>query len=76
MKKFSENLNQHELQPTESYGESIRSRRRERGITLTELSEKTSVSRQQITNVELGLDDLTEPQKTSIDDFIRKQRII
>jgi len=69
MEKFSENINQRELQPTEIYGESIRSRR-------TELSEKTSVSRRKLAGVELGLDDLTEPEKARIQEFIKKQRII
>ncbi len=58
------------------YGENLKRRRKERGITTIEFAEKTGVSREDVENSELGLADLTAPQKKRIEKFLRRQRII
>ena len=76
MEKLSEQLNQCEHQLIQICGEVLKSKRKERGITLIELSKKTGVSRKAIADFELGIGDLTAPQKVTIHEFVQKQRII
>ena len=58
------------------YGETLKRRRRERGITIIELVERTGVSRGNIEDVERGILNLTLAQKQRIKKFLRRQRII
>jgi len=58
------------------YGEILRRRRRERGITLTELAERTGVSPKDIESAERGVLHLSPAQKQRIKKFLRRQRII
>jgi len=58
------------------YGENLLQRRKERGITMIELFERTGVTCKEIVDVERGLIDLTEDQKWRISKFLRRQKII
>lgn len=58
------------------YGENLRQRRKERGITMIELFERTGVPCKEIADAEKGLTDLTEDQKWRISKFLRRQKII
>ena len=58
------------------YGENLLQRRKERGITMIELFERTGVSCKEIASVERGLIELTEEQKLRISKFLRRQKII
>ena len=58
------------------YGENLLQRRKERGITLIELSQRTGVTCKEIAGVERGSADLTEDQKGRISKFLRRQKII
>lgn len=58
------------------YGENLKRRRKERGITLIELAEKTDISKENIKNIELGLEELARSKKQKIEKFLRRQRII
>ena len=58
------------------YGENLRQRRKERGITMIELFERTGVSCKEIADAEKGLIDLTEDQKWRVSKFLRRQKII
>lgn len=62
--------------PAIEYGETLRRRRKDRGITLLELSEKTRIHREVIEAVELGKGALSEEDKQRIKKFFRRQRII
>ena len=58
------------------YGEMLCERRKERGITMIELSGKTGVSRDDIELAERGLLRLTSEEKQRIAKFLKRQRII
>ena len=58
------------------YGENLRQRRKERGITMIELFERTGVPCEEIADAEKGLIDLTEDQKWRVSKFLRRQKII
>lgn len=58
------------------YGENLHRRRKERGITKIELSERAGVSCENIERVERGLAAFTEEEKQKIAKFLRRQRII
>ena len=58
------------------YGENLLQRRKERGITMIELFERTGVTCKEIADVERGAADLTEDQKWRISKFLRRQKII
>ena len=58
------------------YGSNLNQRRKERGITMIELFERTGVSCKEIADVERGLIDLTEEQKWRISKFLRRQKIL
>lgn len=58
------------------YGENLKRRRKERGITMIELSERTGVSCEDIDGSERGLVAFTEEEKQRIARFLRRQRII
>lgn len=58
------------------YGESLLQRRKERGITKIELSERAGVSCEDIEGVERGLAAFSEEEKRRIAKFLRRQRII
>ena len=58
------------------YGEILKKRRKERGITMVELFERTGVPCRAIADVEKGLIDLTEEQKWRISKFLRRQKIL
>ncbi len=59
-----------------AYGENLLQRRKERGITMIEIFERTGVSCKEIAGVEQGLIDLEEEQKWRISKFLRRQKII
>ena len=58
------------------YGENLLQRRKERGITMIEIFERTGVTCKEIADVERGSVDLTEDQKWRISKFLRRQKII
>jgi len=58
------------------YGENLNRRRKERGVTRMELSERTGVSCKDIDDAERGLEGLSEEEKQRIEDFLLRQRII
>ena len=58
------------------YGENLRRRRKERGITMIELSERAGVSCEDIDGAERGLVAFTEEEKQRIGKFLSRQRII
>jgi transcriptional regulator with XRE-family HTH domain len=58
------------------YGENLLQRRKERGITMIEIFERTGVPCKEIADAEKGLTDLTEDQKWRISKFLRRQKII
>ncbi len=58
------------------YGGNLRSRRKERGITMIELSERAGVSCEDIDGAERGLVAFTEEEKQRIGKFLSRQRII
>lgn len=58
------------------YGKNLLQRRKERGITMIEMFERTGVTCKEIAEAERGLIDLTEEQKGRISKFLRRQRII
>ena len=58
------------------YGEILSRRRRERGITLAEFTERTGISREDLDAAERGLLDLSPAQKQRIKKFLRRQKII
>ena len=58
------------------YGSNLLQRRKERGITMIELFERTGVSCKEIADAEKGIVDLPEEQKLRISKFLRRQKII
>jgi len=58
------------------YGENLKMRRKERGVTRIELSERAGVSCEDIDGAERGLMDLLEDEKQRIGQFLRRQRIL
>ena len=58
------------------YGTILHERRKIRGVTLTELSRKTRVSRDDIELAERGLLRLSDEEKQRIKKFLRRQPII
>ena len=58
------------------YGENLLQRRKERGITRVELSERAGVSCEDIESAERGLAAFTEEKKQRIAKFLKRQRII
>ena len=58
------------------YGGNLRSRRKERGITMIELSERAGVSCEDIDGAERGLVAFTEEEKQRIGKVLSRQRII
>lgn len=58
------------------YGENLLRRRKERGITKIELSEKAGISCEDIEGAERGVVVFTEEEKQRIAKFLRRQRII
>jgi len=58
------------------YGALLHERRKIRGVTMTELSTKTGVSREAIDFAEKGLRELSRNEKQRISKFLRRQRII
>ena len=58
------------------YGEILKRRRRERGITLDEFTGRTGVSRKVLEGAERGMLDLSPAQKKRIKKFLRRQKII
>jgi predicted transcriptional regulator len=68
------NITRHQM--VKEYGRNLLQRRKERGITIIELSERTGVAGKDIDGVERGLIDLSEDQKFRISKFLRRQRII
>lgn len=58
------------------YGEVLNRRRKARGITLNELSERTNIDKDRLSLVELGQEILTENEMTLLDSFIKRQRIL
>lgn len=69
-------VNQEEIVMEKEYGEVLKRRRKDRGVTLCELSERTGISQEQIVKAEIGLLDLSGPQKRRIEKFLRRQPII
>ena len=58
------------------YGENLKMRRKERGVTRIELSERAGVSCEDIDAAERGLMGLLEDEKQRIGQFLRRQRIL
>ena len=58
------------------YGQNLLRRRKERGITKIELSERAGVSCEGIEDAERGMAAFTEEEKQRIAKFLRRQRII
>ncbi len=58
------------------HGAILHARRKERGVTLTELSGKTGIRRDDIELAERGLLELSEDQKLRIKKFLRRQCIL
>jgi ribosome-binding protein aMBF1 (putative translation factor) len=58
------------------YGENLFRRRKERGITKIELSERAGISCEDIEGAERGVVAFTEDEKQRIAKFLRRQRII
>ena len=69
-------VNQEECVTVREYGEVLKRRRKDRGVTLCELSERTGISQEEIVRVELGSFELSGPQKRKIEKFLRRQPII
>lgn len=69
-------VNQKEGVTAKEYGQVLNRRRKDRGVTLCELSERTGISQEHIAKVELGLFDLSGPQRRRIKEFLRRQPII
>ena len=69
-------VNQEEGVTVKEYGQVLKRRRKDRGVTLCELSERTGISQEYIAKVELGLFDLSGPQRRRIEKFLRRQPII
>jgi len=69
-------VNQEECVTATGYGEVLKRRRKDRGVTLCELSERTGISQEEISRVELGLLELSGPRKRKIEKFLRRQPII
>jgi len=65
-----------EEEMVKNYGEVLKRRRKERGITMIELFERTGVTCKEIADAERGAADLTEDQKWRISKFLRRQKII
>jgi len=65
-----------EEQMLKHYGAMLKRRRKERGITMIELFERTGVPCKEIADAERGLVDLSEDQKGRISKFLRRQKII
>ena len=68
-RKFRRNL-------VREYGVILKARRKERGVTMIELSGKTGVSRDDIELAERGLLRLPSEEKQRISKFLKRQRII
>ena len=58
------------------YGQYLKRRRHDRGITICELSERTKISQGHIAGAELGILELSGLQKRRIAKFLRRQKII
>lgn len=58
------------------YGADLKRRRKERGVTRIELSQRTGLSCEDIDSAERGLAGLTEGEKQRIEKFLKWQRII
>ncbi len=65
-----------EIRAMKLYGEILKRRRKERGVTLTELTQRIGINREVIEGVERGMRDLTPALKKRIKEFLRRQRII
>ncbi|MFH0985257.1 MAG: helix-turn-helix transcriptional regulator [Candidatus Omnitrophota bacterium] len=63
-------------QMLKEYGENLRQRRKERGITRIELSERAGVSCEDIESAERGMAVFTEQERQRIAKFLSRQRII
>ena len=58
------------------YGEILKRRRKVRGITLNELSDRTNICRSSLVEAEYGKIQLSEQERERIEKFLRRQRII
>ena len=61
---------------TQTFGEALRERRKVRGISLVELSERTGLSQPDLVRAELGQAELTAQKMQRIEGFLRRQKII
>jgi len=61
---------------SQTHGETLRTRRKVRGVTIVELSERTGLSQAELVHAELGQAVLTDGQRQKVDEFIRRRRII
>ena len=76
MKEEYMEMLEEEEEMVKNYGEVLKRRRKERGITMIELFERTGVTCKEIADAERGAVDLTEDQKWRISKFLRRQKII
>lgn len=58
------------------YGQLLKRRRKDRGITICELSERAGIEQRHLAGVELGTFELSVAEKKRIAKFLRDQRII
>lgn len=70
----AQRINRHRM--LKEYGENLLRRRKERGITKIELSERAGISCEDIEGAERGVMAFTEEEKQRIAKFLRRQRII
>ena len=76
MKEGYMEMLEEEERMVKNYGEVLKQRRKERGVTMIELFERTGVTCKEIADAERGAGDLTEDQKWRISKFLRRQKII
>ncbi len=76
MKEEYMEMLEEEERMVKNYGEVLKRRRKERGITMIELFERTGVTCKEIADAERGATDLTEDQKWRVSKFLRRQKII
>ena len=74
--ELSGTTTEEELRAMKIYGEILKRRRKERGITMTEFSERTGMSREDIEAAERGALILPSAKKRRIEKFLRRQKIL
>jgi len=60
----------------QTFGEVLKERRKVRGITIVELSDRTGIRQADLAMAELGLKEPAPSQRQRVETFIRRQRII